>query len=104
MKLNDRILEYFLGETPQVKVIEYMIECYNSWPMKYPSKEEIAMGAGISMEELDEFYEDFIDIGFLIECEEIEDKHFMCSDELADGLFLILQEITPSYNRKMNSI
>lgn len=97
------MLKYFFGDTAQVRVIQYLIDCETSWPIKYPSKEEIVRGAKISNEEFNKFYDDFIDIGFLIKCEG-EDKYFMCCHELSDGLYFILQEIQPSYNRKMKKI
>ena len=94
------MLEYLFGDTPQVRVIEFMMTGYG---LEYPSKKEIAEGAGISLEELETIYDDLIDTGFLRKCKH-EDKHYMCSHELADGLFFIMQELEIPYRRKQQKI
>lgn len=97
---GDMMLKDLFGDTPQVRVIEFMMTGY--W-LEYPSKKEIAEGAGISLEELENIYDDLIDTGFLRKCKN-EDKHYMCSHELADGLFFIMQELKIPYRRKQEKI
>ena len=90
------MLEYMFGDTPKVRVIEFVIN-YNG--LKFPSKKEIAKGARIPLEEFDEVYDDLIDIGFIIRDED-KDEHWIASLKLLEGLFSIIKELKIAQYRK----